>query len=169
MEQIQPVIKTLTRYPGERKTPLLLTVPWNRYLVCTAIPIIFGIETYYGNYYGDQNTFYLGGFWSILYGLLCLIAYLRYRNATKATRMRTTTANKPLEETVHFSEQCFSYSKHNSVKFQTTWDSVAKFKIGKRHIQLCIAGTEFLLSKKYFTTEEINQIQRLITHIQSNT
>jgi len=158
---MEPISKSVFRKPGNRKDRLILTVDRSAFLAFLALPIIAGLEMYYQNRYGDPDTTYIGGFWTFVYGMGWLIAFLMRREGAKKFRAWLISQGKSIEETVRFTDSGFEASITGYFQSQYSWASLSAFTIGKRHIRLNVAGVEFMFPTKHFTPDEIHKIEAL--------
>jgi hypothetical protein len=159
MEQIT---KTISRSPDDRKSRLILAVDRYAFLSVLALPIIAGLEMYYQNRYGDPDTTYIGGCWTLVYGISWFIAFRMRRASPKKLVALMKAQGRNVEESVTFSNEGFGASVTGYFTSQYAWASLSSFTDAKRHLRFTVAGIEFMLSKKHFTPAELEQIKQLL-------
>jgi hypothetical protein len=122
---MEPICKEIVRRTKDRKDGLVHTARDRRvFLSLLALPIILGLETYYKNRYGDPGTIYIGGFWTWVYGLSCLIAFLIPRARTKMFQDLLEHNNHLVKETVRLSDDSIEMSFDRYFTLSYSWDSL---------------------------------------------
>lgn len=156
------ISKTITRKPRDRRRRLIFSVDQWPVFALIGLGIIAGLETWYRNRTGDPNTLYVAGFWTLVYGLSLLFAYLQRRKGPKKYVEWLRRGGMEARETVRFSEEGFEAAIDDYFAISCPWTSLTSFKVGRRWIRLTLAGIEFLLPAKRFTDDERAAIRALL-------
>jgi hypothetical protein len=160
---MQAINKTITRSPLDRKQRLL--IPYRLYpaLAWFALFLIAGLEIYYLNRYGDPDTYYLiGGGCTLVYGILIIMVFYKHRQNVSRLVALSRKHGGMIKEGLIIDDEGIKNFVVGYFSQRLSWSALSKYRNRKRHIEMNIAGIEFLLPKHNFSDAEIECINELL-------
>lgn len=153
--------KTITRDARDKKAALFFYNDHKSQIIILAFLIILGLEIYYKNRYVG-GAIYLCGFWSLIFAIRLLGEFLAYIMARNKLNAIFSQQGNTITESISFLEESFIVDVRGVFRNDYTWNAMTRFNETKKHIVVEFVGSEILVSKKYFTSEEIKEIFRLL-------
>ncbi len=153
--------KTIQRKYTDKNNTLFFLTDRNLMYIIIALFIIFGLETYYKNRFLNDSI-YVGGFWTLVYGAWLFLAMLNRRQTFKRLENIHKQHDSNLTESIAFDEDAFKIEVGGVYSNQYDWNLLIGIGETRKHITVKLGNLEIVVVKKHFSVDEITNIQELL-------
>lgn len=122
---------------------------------------LFGLETYYQNRFLN-DAIYICGLWTYVYGGWLLILILARRlNLRRIENFHRQRENN-VTESITFDEDVLKIEVDGVYSNRYYWNVLTGYYETKAHLTVKLGGLEIVVTKKYFSIDELRTIKEML-------